>query len=79
MSKPQRWTRIVQAHEHGGFVSIGDYMDAMNENQAALDAAVAAERAWFVQVLSEWDRTEDVEHVLRLRLAGPNVRVQPLP
>ena len=35
---------------------------------------VAVERAWFAQVLSEWDRTEDVEELLRMRLAGPNVR-----
>lgn len=42
-------------------------------DQATLNAAVLAERAWFVQVLSEWDRTDDVEDVLRLRLEGPNV------
>ena len=30
-------------------------------------AAVAAERAWFAQVLSEWDSTADVEELLALR------------
>jgi hypothetical protein len=39
-------------------------------NQAAIDQAVAAERAWFVQALREWDSTSDVESVLRIRLEG---------
>lgn len=78
--RPRAWALAIHQRFGGG-----DYVcRTPTENglpyeplydQAAIDAAVAKERAWFVQVLSEWDRTEDVEEVLRLRLEGPNAKL----
>ena len=76
--RPRAWALAIHPRFGGG-----DYVTSRPTeeglpyeplyDQAAIDAAVFAERAWFVQVLSEWDKTEDVEDVLRLRLEGPNV------
>lgn len=36
--------------------------------QQSTPAAVESERQWFLQTLGEWDCTEDVEKIFRLRL-----------
>lgn len=52
------WWRVTGQLDEGG----------KDDWRECWDAAIAAERAWFVQALREWDQTSDVELLLGVRL-----------